>query len=269
MMQDISVPADLPTASTTIRVCVVEHTNVNSPHCHNKGASDTSIDMRHCVFLLVFCCFGLLYGSLAASQDLDTPVLASQVGPTSVRNSSKAAERSLSVSSHWDNRSITDSLHYLKSRIFGASTVQTYPSEPVGDLPLQPSVPHQTASSSENRLSSVRKAAEDKVASLPLVATRSSVVGPMPVDMHQPPSVAPIVKVPAPVPMTRREGEATEPPSAIATKPQQWSCPPSTDCEGKNLMYKQVSATCQVACVLESNVAIKRKAGWACGSCSS
>jgi hypothetical protein len=242
------------------------NTEVNSSHCHMKGASEKSNDMRYSVLLLVFCCFGLLNGSLAASQVLDTPASAIQVGPTSVRNK-KAAKHSLSVPSRGENGSIADSVHYVKSRLFGASTVQTYPSESVGDLPLQPSVPHPTASLSENRLSSLRKATQDKVAPLPLATTRSLVVGAIPVDMYQPPSVGPIAQVPAPVPMTRREREPTDPPVAVATKPQLMSCPASTECPGKNLMYKQVSATCEVACVLESYVDIKRKTGWACGSC--
>jgi hypothetical protein len=230
--------------------------------------------MRYCVFLLVFCCFGLLYGSLAASQGLDAPVLASQVGvvdPTSIRNN-KAAKHS----------PIADSVHYLKSRMFGASTVQTLPSESVGDLPLQPSVPHQIASSSDNRISSLRKAAQEKGAPLPLVSKRNLAVGPMPADMYQPPNVEPRIPVPAPVSLsiTRRTESPipvlaitrfTEPPlpDHCATAPQKMSCPPSSACQGKNLMFKQGRGTCEVACVLECYVDLKRKLGWACGSCSS
>jgi hypothetical protein len=215
--------------------------------------------MRHCALLPVFCFFGLLYGSLAASEELDTPDVASQLGPT-IAHKSKAATHSLAVSSQWHNKSIASSFRYLKSRIFGASKVS------VSDVSLDASAPHQTASVSENRLSSLRKAAQDKVAPLPLVLTRSLAVGPMPVDMYQPPSVGPIAKVPAPVPMTRRASEPTDPPAAVVYKPQLLSCPASTVCPGKNLMYKQ--GTCEVACVLESYADMKRKTGWACGSCS-
>jgi hypothetical protein len=223
--------------------------------------------MRLCVFLLVFCCIGLSYSSLAASQVLDTPASPIQVGPTSVRNN-KDAKHSLSVPSRGENGSIADSVHYLKSRLFGASTVQTYPSESVGDLPLQPSAPDdQTASLSENRLSSLRKAAQDKVASLPLATTRSLVVGPMLVDMHQP-NVGPRVPVPSPISIAR--GEPTDPPlpDHCLIKPQQMSCPASAACQGKNLMYKPGRGTCEVACGLECYVDLKRKLGWACGSCS-
>jgi hypothetical protein len=217
--------------------------------------------MRHCVLLLVFCCFGLSYGSLASLQELDTPALANQASSTIARKN-KAAKHSLAASSPSENRSIANSFRYLKSIMFGASTV------PVSDVPFHPSALHQTASLSENRLSSLRKAAQDKVAPSPVVNTRSLVVGPTPVDMYEPPSVGPPAQMPAPVPMTRRESEPTDPPAAVVYKPQLLSCPVSPACPGKNLMYKQGSATCEVACVLESYVGIRSKAGWACGSCS-
>jgi hypothetical protein len=225
--------------------------------------------MRYSLFLAVFCCF--VQGPLAALQEpaehgnRDILGMANPVGVASARNN-EAPRPSLSTSFQWENGNFAHSFRYLKSRLFGATTVRTDDSASID-------FSHQM-SSARTRLSSLRRTTNDNVAPSSIVSARSLASGPMPVEMNQPTNVQPRVPiVPAPFPATR--AEPTDSPAPVPenclTKPAQLSCPPLSVCPGENAMFKKGRGTCESSCVPAKKCIVdaKKKQGWVCGWCSS